>query len=78
MAEFTLPKNSKVGEGKRHPAPSGATNVKTFRVYRWSPDDDKNPEVDSFEIDMEAALNKVLKKYESRALSDSIGSRKNG
>ena len=53
MAEFTLPKNSKVGEGKRHPAPSGATNVKTFRVYRWSPDDDKNPEVDSFEIDMD-------------------------
>ena len=31
----------------------------------------------SFEIDMEAALNKVLKKYESRAVSDSIGSRKN-
>jgi len=53
MAEFTLHKNSKVGEGKRHPAPSGATNVKTFRVYRWSPDDDKNPEVDSFEIDMD-------------------------
>jgi succinate dehydrogenase / fumarate reductase iron-sulfur subunit len=53
MAEFTLPKNSKVGTGKKHPAPAGAKNVKTFRVYRWSPDDDKNPAIDTFEIDMD-------------------------
>ena len=32
MAEFTLPKNSKVTKGKHHPAPAGATKVKTFKV----------------------------------------------
>jgi len=53
MAEFTLPKNSKVGEGKKHNAPSGASRTKGFRVYRWSPDDDKNPEIDTFELDLD-------------------------
>ena len=28
MAEFTLPKNSKVGEGKKHNAPAGASRTK--------------------------------------------------
>ena len=53
MAEFTLPKNSKVGEGKKHGAPPGASRTKGFRVYRWSPDDDKNPEIDTFELDLD-------------------------
>jgi succinate dehydrogenase / fumarate reductase iron-sulfur subunit len=53
MAEFTLPKNSRVGEGKTIPAPTGATNARNFRVYRWSPDDNKNPEMDTFELDLD-------------------------
>jgi len=53
MAEFTLPKNSKVGKGKHHAAPTGATNVKTFKVYRWSPDDDQNPSTDTYDVDMD-------------------------
>lgn len=53
MVEFSLPRNSVVGKGKTYPAPAGATNVKTFRVYRWSPDDDSNPVVDSYEIDLD-------------------------
>lgn len=53
MAEFTLPKNSKVGEGKKHNAPAGAFRTKGFRVYRWSPDDDKNPKIDTFELDLD-------------------------
>ena len=43
MAEFTLPANSKIGVGKTYKAPAGAKNVKTFKVYRWTPDDGKNP-----------------------------------
>jgi len=39
MAEFTLPKNSKVQNGKHFPAPASATNVRSFKIYRWSPDD---------------------------------------
>ncbi|MDD9916032.1 MAG: succinate dehydrogenase iron-sulfur subunit [Rhodospirillaceae bacterium] len=53
MAEFTLPKNSKVGTGKSWPAPSGASNTKTFKIYRWNPDDGENPKVDTYVIDLD-------------------------
>ena len=53
MAEFTLPRNSKVGTGKSWPAPAGATNTKTFKIYRWNPDDGENPKVDTYVIDLD-------------------------
>jgi len=53
MAEFTLPQNSKVKKGKIHPRPEGATRTKTFNIYRWSPDDDANPRMDSYTIDLD-------------------------
>jgi len=53
MAEFTLPKNSKISKGKHFSAPEGASNVRTFKVYRWSPDDDENPHTDTYELDMD-------------------------
>ena len=53
MAEFSLPANSKVTKGEHHPAPEGATNVRRFSIYRWSPDDDKNPQIDTFDIDLD-------------------------
>ena len=60
MAEFTLPKNSKVQQGKHFPAPAGATNVRSFKIYRWSPDDDQNPHTDTYDIDMDACGPMVL------------------
>ena len=51
MSEFTLPANSKVGEGKRWPAPQQAKHVKSFRIYRWDPAKNANPTLDTFEID---------------------------
>ncbi|MEE1543030.1 MAG: succinate dehydrogenase iron-sulfur subunit [Alphaproteobacteria bacterium] len=60
MAEFTLPKNSRVGVGTTHKAVEGATDVRTFAVYRWSPDDDENPRVDRYEIDLDACGPMVL------------------
>jgi len=53
MVEFTLPRNSKVKQGKTHKAPAGAENVKSFRVYRWDPDKDDNPRLDTFELDLD-------------------------
>ncbi len=53
MVEFTLPRNSKVKQGKTHKAPAGAVNVKSFRVYRWDPDKDDNPRLDTFELDLD-------------------------
>jgi succinate dehydrogenase / fumarate reductase iron-sulfur subunit len=51
MSEFTLPANSKVKPGKHWPVPQHAQHVKSFRVYRWNPDDRENPTIDTFEID---------------------------
>ena len=47
MAEFSLPKNSKIVDGKTHPEPTSSGDKKVFKVYRWSPDDDENPRVDN-------------------------------
>jgi succinate dehydrogenase / fumarate reductase iron-sulfur subunit len=43
MVELTLPKNSTMTEGKVWPKPEGAKNLREYRIYRWSPDDGKNP-----------------------------------
>ena len=59
MAEFSLPKNSVVQKGRHHAAP-GAKNVRTFKVYRWNPDDDANPRTDTYEVDMDACGPMVL------------------
>ena len=60
MAEFTLPKNSKVTEGQRFKAPAGAKRVRDFRIYRWNPDDGKNPRLDTYEVDLDACGPMVL------------------
>jgi succinate dehydrogenase / fumarate reductase, iron-sulfur subunit len=60
MVQFTLPKNSKVVEGKTHPAPEGAKNRRLFRVYRWNPDDKANPRLDAYEIDLDKCGPMVL------------------
>ena len=60
MVEFTLPANSKVGVGKTVRAPAGAKRVKSFKVYRWNPDDGQNPRIDTFEIDLDACGPMVL------------------
>ncbi len=60
MVEFALPANSKYTKGKTWKAANGAKNVKTFKIYRWSPDDDENPRVDSYEVDLDACGPMVL------------------
>jgi succinate dehydrogenase / fumarate reductase, iron-sulfur subunit len=60
MAEFSLPANSKVQPGKAWPAPSGATRTKTFKIYRWDPDNDGNPQVDSYTVDLDDCAPMVL------------------
>ena len=51
MAVFTLPKNSKVTEGKTWAYPTGAQDVREFRIYRWNPDDGQNPRLDTYYVD---------------------------
>lgn len=61
MAEFTLPKNSKIkGKGKVHKADKDAKNVKTFKVYRYDPDTGENPRMDTYELDLDKCGPMVL------------------
>ena len=43
MAEFALPANSKIGTGETYKAAAGVKNIKTFKFYRWTPAEEKNP-----------------------------------
>ena len=60
MAEFRLPKNSKVNRGKTWPSPDDKENIRKLEIYRWNPDDDKNPEIDTYYIDMDSCGPMVL------------------
>ena len=60
MAEFALPKNSRVTKGKTWPKPAGATDVRAFRIYRWDPDSGDNPRVDTYHLDMDSCGPMVL------------------
>jgi succinate dehydrogenase / fumarate reductase iron-sulfur subunit len=60
MAQFTLPKNSKIKTGKTFPAPAKAGTVRRFKIYRWDPDGTENPRTDVFELDMDSCGPMVL------------------
>lgn len=60
MAEFRLPKNSRISKGKHHAAESGAKNVRTFKVYRWEPEAGENPRLDSYDVDLDKCGPMVL------------------
>lgn len=60
MAKFSLPKNSRIQKGKHFPAEGSVDNLRTFKVYRWSPDEGANPRVDSYEVDLDSCGPMVL------------------
>jgi succinate dehydrogenase / fumarate reductase iron-sulfur subunit len=60
MVELTLPRNSRTVTGKTWPKPEGAANVRTFRIYRWDPDSGRNPQIDTYFVDMDTCGPMVL------------------
>jgi succinate dehydrogenase iron-sulfur subunit len=60
MVAFALPANSKIGIGKTWPAPTGAKRVRNFKIYRWNPEDGRNPRLDTYEIDLDSCGPMVL------------------
>src|SRR5210317_2226163 len=60
MAEFRLPKNSRITKGKHFDAANGSSNTRTFAVYRYDPDSGQNPRVDTYKIDMDSCGPMVL------------------
>ncbi len=53
MVELALPKNSQITTGKIWPKPQGASKLTDFRIYRWNPDDGKNPSIDTYYVNRE-------------------------
>ena len=65
MVQFTLPKGSSPKKGKTWPAPETANGKKPkrskeFRVYRYDPDKDDNPRIDSYTVDLSSCGPMVL------------------
>ena len=56
MVQLTLPKNSRMTMGKTWPKPEGAKNLRKVQIYRWSPDDEKNPSLDTYFVDVPPVL----------------------
>ena len=51
MVEFILPSNSTVLEGVVHNSKELADDPKKLKIYRWDPEKNENPRIDSYEID---------------------------
>ncbi len=51
MAEFRLPANSRIREGKTYSVASGGGDIRRIRVYRYDPDTGDNPRIDTYEFD---------------------------
>jgi succinate dehydrogenase / fumarate reductase iron-sulfur subunit len=60
MAEFKLPANSIVRNGKTYKAAAGATNIKLFKVYRYDPSSGENPSLDTYEVDLDTCGPMIL------------------
>ena len=76
MAQLTLPQNSKINRGKAWNKPASSDKPqgtwKEFQIYRWNPDDEDNPRIDSYWIDTGAcgpmvldAINKIKNEIDS-------------
>lgn len=53
MVELLLPKASQPTKGKTWPKPEAATNLREYRVYRYNPDTETNPRIDTFFVDLD-------------------------
>lgn len=51
MVQLTLPKNSRPVEGKVWPKPAGANRLTEFKIYRYDPDGESNPRIDTYWVD---------------------------
>jgi len=59
LAEFRLPKNSRIAKGRTHP-PEEGKRLKTFKIYRYDPDSGANPRFDRYTIDLDKTGPMVL------------------
>lgn len=52
MVELTLPRNSQVRKsGKSYASDTDKAKLRTVKIYRYDPDDQENPRVDTYKVD---------------------------
>jgi succinate dehydrogenase / fumarate reductase, iron-sulfur subunit len=59
LAEFTLPRNSKITKGRTYRSAEGK-RLRTFKIYRYDPDTGANPRWDRYTIDLDKCGPMVL------------------
>jgi len=59
LAEFRLPKNSRITKGREH-KPEDGKRLKAFKIYRYDPDSGANPRFDTYTIDLDKTGPMVL------------------
>lgn len=60
MVQFRLPKHSQLQKGKVFKVTGNAQTLRTFHIYRWNPEDNNNPRMDEFTIDVKDSGQMVL------------------
>lgn len=60
MAEFRLPANSKITQGKTYYSAGDAKHTRSFKIYRWDPDGGENPRMDTYQVDLDSCGPMVL------------------
>jgi succinate dehydrogenase / fumarate reductase iron-sulfur subunit len=65
MVQLRLPKGSRVKKGKSWPIPKTADGkpakrLKRFRIYRYDPETNENPRVDTYHVDLDTCAPMVL------------------
>ena len=60
MVQFTLPVNSKVVEGRTYQNKDQNILLKKLKIYRWDPEKQENPRLDTYEINQKKCGPMVL------------------
>jgi succinate dehydrogenase / fumarate reductase iron-sulfur subunit len=60
MVLLTLPRKSRVTAGKTWPKPEGAARLREYRVYRYDPEAEANPRLDTYFVDADDVAPMVL------------------
>jgi len=60
MAEFALARQFQDRRWRDLQGGGGTKNIKTFKVYRWTPDDGQKPRVDTYEVDLDTCGPMIL------------------
>ena len=60
MVQLSLPKNSKIINGKTYKSQGKPSNKKLFKIYRFDPESGNLPSTDTYEVDLDKCGPMVL------------------